>query len=202
MRVALHTAILRKHCRIALDKPIKGEPGERAILQFPVCPYLFDAFFNARCGYRANYWAAPNFGIQSERALVSLLAQLLGNLPPHLRARKIELHAGATRLEEDVGFCNVATAFLAASLSSNLSKLWICERPLRSTKGALDDVIQSFRDEALRLNVPRWAKAQAILPEPQLCWIDWKGAFVDGVRHFQPKLPEARAASLYKTGWT
>ena len=177
MRVALHSAILRRHCRIALDKPSTGEPGERAVLQFPVCPYLFDAFFNARSGYRANYWAAPKFGIQAERALVSLLAGMFAYFPRHLRARKIELHAGASRVEEDVGSCNVATSFLAASLSSNLAKLWICERPLRSTKGVMDDLIQTFRDEALRLNVSRWAKAQAILPEPPFCWIDWKGAF-------------------------
>ena len=117
MRVALHSAILRRHCRIALDKPSTGEPGERAVLQFPVCPYLFDAFFNARSGYRANYWAAPKFGIQAERALVSLLAGMFAYFPRHLRARKIELHAGASRVEEDVGSCNVATSFLAASLS-------------------------------------------------------------------------------------
>ncbi|MGY4617263.1 hypothetical protein ACVWZ4_002490 [Bradyrhizobium sp. USDA 4472] len=202
MRDALGVAILNDVFRLAIDEPRTGEPGIRAIFQFPVHTHLFDAFFNSRQSYRANYWADPALGMDAERALILQFGALLGRLPPQLRARKIKLLVGATRMEEDVGSCIVDTAFLVASLTSSFAKLWICERPIRSKEGLLTDWVQTFQDEALRLNVSRWKNARAILPEPQLCWIDWKGAFVDGDRYSQLKLPQVRAACLHKIGWT
>ena len=45
VRAALGPAISDRKFRIAMDEPTHNRPGDRAILQFPVQPDLFDAFF-------------------------------------------------------------------------------------------------------------------------------------------------------------
>jgi hypothetical protein len=203
VRAALGSAISDRKFRIAVDEPTHNRRGDRAILQFPVQPDPFDAFFNSRRGYRANYWCDPAFGLGAEARLISSLTELLKFMPGSIRARLIKVRFELTaRIEEDIGHRTISSEFLTRSLASPLAKVFVCERAIRCTKGALDDLGQSFRDEAFRLGIRRWPKARALYPDLPFCWLDWKGAFLDGGEHFQPKHPTVRAAALHQTGWT
>src|SRR5262249_47711843 len=45
----------------------------RAIVQFPVAPILFDWFFNARSGYRAQFRVHPQCGLDFNAAIIGAL---------------------------------------------------------------------------------------------------------------------------------
>ncbi|WP_368506917.1 hypothetical protein [Bradyrhizobium lupini] len=203
VRASLAAAIAEEKWRLAVDHLTHEVPGVRAILQFPVNCDVFDAFFNSRCGYRANYWYDPACGLGAEARLISSMRELLRLLPTHLHARIVKVRFDqSSRVEVDIGRRSVGAEFLMHSLGSSLAKIFVCERPIRGTEGLMADLVQSLVDEAFRLVVPRWPKARAICPDPPSCWLDWKGAFIHGAEQFQPKHPTARAATLHRTGWT
>lgn len=69
LQAALDQQITKGECRIAVDSR-RGEFIElRAIVQFQVSPDLYDWFFNARTGYRAQFWVSPEAGTAFNRRL-------------------------------------------------------------------------------------------------------------------------------------
>jgi hypothetical protein len=60
---ALSEAFGRSEIRFAIDSRDNRFVERRAILQFRVAPEDYDWFFNARTGYRAQFWRCPSLGI-------------------------------------------------------------------------------------------------------------------------------------------
>lgn len=173
----------------------------RAFLQFSVSREFYDAFFNSRTGYRAQYWIAPEAGIAADREIAQALAPLFLLLPSSLTAREVRLDEGYTREDVDVGERSIGRSFVEASLSSHLSKTWICERLLACQRGPLKNLANDFLASAIQLKIPRWGTALAPHPLPESSWIDIKGAFING-SHYQPKSQEVRARDLNARGWS
>ena len=192
----------REDLRIGIDTPTDARKAERAILQFPVTADLFDAFLNSRCGLRAEYWRAPEIGRRSEARLISTLVPLL-DLPTTVSVRRIQMgfDGWGKRVEQDIGQTGVSGETLTASLGSALAKVYSCERLMEKREGPLLDLRPSLYMHALRLSIPRWPTARAPTPQCQ-GWLDWKGAFVAGDEHFQPKSPRDRSLDLHRRGST
>ena len=93
----------------------------------------------------------------------------------------------------------VTRDFFLNSLSSDNSKIWICERLIGRFIGPLEDLMTETLRSACKLNVKRWPTAQAPLPQAGQSWLDIKGAF-EGVD--QPKSAPVRALDLHNTGWS
>lgn len=195
-----------------------GEP--RAIVQFQVEPGVYDWFFNARTGYRAQYWKAPEDGQRFNNACVSALVETLpGNPQETAIVRRIEVVIdGDSREEHDTGQSDISPELFFRSLNSGESKLWICERRMGKDGHdpehiGLPTLVASARGP--KLAVPRWQFAQnpktgeigeglrAPYPLAEHAWLDLKGAFLkrDGTAD-QQKNQELRASAIYNTGWT
>jgi hypothetical protein len=189
--------------RIGTDTPGDGRQGERAIVQFPVGPYLLDAFFNSRGGFRAEYWRGVDVGQCSEAHLISGLMTAFKDAPKSIEVRQIQmaLDDWGQRVEQDVGAKFVALEFLTAALGSSLAKVYICERLIQNKKGSLLDLRPGLYNDAMPLLIPRWRTARAANCTDE-GWLDWKGAFLFGGGEFQIKPREIRAADLNKYGST
>jgi hypothetical protein len=120
---ALQSALSLGKLRCGVDF-FRGCP--RAILQFLVTPELYDVFFNARTGYRAQFWIATGRGLTANCQCMDKLTAALTNLPERFSARKIVCRiGGAHREDEDIGECEVARQFFLNSFSSTFAKIWI-----------------------------------------------------------------------------
>ena len=111
---------------------------------------LLDLFFNGGCGYRAQFYLAPDRGIQANRLIIDrLIPRLLtssGTGPNKMKPQQLE-----------------------ASLRSRHAKIWIDEETSTLDQTAIDPLLIQA------LNVPRWvaamnqalsAWAQRTSPEP------------------------------------
>jgi hypothetical protein len=75
LEAELRTAIVHGAARFGVDFH-KDNP--RVIIQFPVAQHIYDWFFNARTGYRAQFWAGAKQGYEYNRQLVvALLTRLI-----------------------------------------------------------------------------------------------------------------------------
>jgi hypothetical protein len=170
----------------------------RGMVQFRVEPTLYDLFFNARTGYRAQFWISQQRGLEANADCVAkLTAALRDHLPNQFKAREIVCRIdGTQREDEDVGSCEMKRESFLDSLDSKFSKIWVCERLIQGTPGPL----MSLDDEVnlgIRLDVRRWQTARAPCPSTEFAWLDLKGGFVGGD---QPKSPETRASDIHNRG--
>jgi hypothetical protein len=214
---ALAAAINTDDVRFAVDSLNNAFKEVRVIVQFRVTPSLFDWFFNSRTGYRAHYWRGTNEGLAFNTFLVRRLTEILrSRISSSQAARRIKLvSVGQSREERDCGPFELPPRLLEESLSSHLSKIWICERLIQH--GSRNPrPIGGLASAAwmAKLVIPRWATAQhpdtgergegcrAPCPEAGEAWIDLKGAFVGRGDAKQPKAPERRADDIWHRGWT
>lgn len=198
--------------RLAVDS-IGNEFTEcRSIVQFRVSPELYDWFFNARTGYRAQFWINPDdgraFNEQLTQALRDVLALQLTSTV--VTARLIELVNKKPRKERDIGERRISVDRFIASLSQTDAKIWICER-LYSHEASITDirsiliasppsaipVIDRWRDVALE------AGLRAPYPNQEHSWLDLKGGFIgpDGKAN-EGKSQIQRAQDIHDRGWT
>jgi len=183
-------SIYRNECRFATDK----RDDWRAVVQFPVLPQLYDLFFNARTGYRAQYWISPENGESKNAHCIARIKRHLWGLPDHFDAREIVYERGMP--EQDVGSRSVSRDFFQQSFDNQSAKIWICERHIRGVEGFHTD---TPIEGAGRLGVKRWA-AQAPLPPPHYgTWLDLKGGYLTGD---QGKNRWLRARAIHYTGYT
>jgi hypothetical protein len=172
----------------------------RAILQFRVTPELYDVFFNARTGYRAQFWISPECGLASNAECMNKLTAVLAALPDRFVAREIICRTGgAHREDQDVGAREVTREFFLTSFCSRSAKVWFGERLIQGNVGLLPSLNDEVMLAARRMEVPRWPTARAPYPDAEFAWLDLKGAFIGCD---QPKSSEVRAHDLHKTGWT
>jgi len=193
LKSALSTGALRCGMDFFRDCP-------RSIIQFRIEPELYDAFFNARTGYRAQFWIAPERGSAANSECMGLLRSALVNLPDRFTARKIVCRTGGPhREDDDLGEYEVTRDLFIKSFESPSSKIWICERLITGKIGLLQSLYDEVRESAHRLDVRRWPNGRAPYPEAEFALLDLKGAFVGGD---QPKSSEIRAHDIHKTGWS
>ena len=213
LKKELQKACQNGDCRVGVDSSENEFKENRAIIQFKVDPETYDWFFNARTGYRAQFWINENNGIDFNQKLVTVLRNtLLENILPSITARKIEvIKNGDSREDHDVGEKSLTHDEIKSSLEPKTSKIWICERLIQSDGSSPKNIWQAVLSENdPKLCIPRWedGKAKGLLapfpgPIAEYSWLDLKGAFVakDG-KTYQKKDPSDRADSLNKKGWT
>ena len=219
----LAQSLSRKVClgqvRLAVDSMNNAFSQRRAIVQFYVTPQLYDWFFNARSGYRAQYWVSHAAGMEFNSRVVSKLANvLLGGLPSKVTARRIVVNVeGNSRHEKDTGTMEIKRSELRRSLAPDVSKIWIGER-LYGDGGVTDIGIALLADAArspAKLRVPRWEEAihpksgekgeglRAPYPAADSSWLDLKGGFLEAKSSPQQlKSPRRRAEDIHACGWT
>jgi hypothetical protein len=173
-------------------------PGFDRLIASYNSPELYDWFFNARTGYRAQFWIDPETGAAFNSSIVDALREVLRlRLPAAvITVRCIEvIISGFSREDRDVGAMEVTRDELAKSLSPAISKICIGER-LYSVRGEpVAEIGKAVLLEAARspakLDVPRWAEARhpkgekgeglrAPFPDLEDSWLDLKGGFLDG----------------------
>jgi hypothetical protein len=215
---ALHRALVERTLRFGIDGLENDFQKPRAIVQFRTDTVLYDWFFNARTGYRAQFWIGTARGLAFNAALVEELSGcLMEKLPTTVPARRIVVEAtDEERIEHDAGPTTVDREFLLTSLLPSESKVWMCERLIQVDGKDPEQigtvVLVGSRDA--NLHVPRWAKARdlksgvvgegqrAPFPDSQYAWLDLKGGFVVGNKTEQYKGQEKRAIMIHERGWT
>lgn len=215
---ALRKGIESKKIKIGLDCRQTDQGTERrAIVQFEIDSDIYDWFFNARTGYRAQFWVSPETGTNFNRNIISALKILLETkLPQDVEVRLIQsAFDGHSREDYDVGGDTVPRDSIIKSLDPSVSKIWICERKIRNDTGMMQDFsLALFRGNDPHLCVPRWKDIKnpntrqigegqrAPYPDKKYAWLDLKGGFVSHTGKVnQPKSPACRARiSIFEDG--
>lgn len=214
---ALTTAIKRRDVRIGVDSKDNLFKACRTIVQFPVDRDLYDWFFNARTGYRAQFWSSTGDGIAFNAAISSALAaQFLDRLSFPVPARKIvTIKTNGAREDRDAGSIALDHDLASKSLGCAVAKVWICER-LMSAEGVITNIFAPVLAAAARegkLIIPRWVEGAgnhctgegllAPYPDPEYAWLDLKGSFIAGDGSADQIKPDSvRAKALHECGWT
>lgn len=209
----LERAIGDGKVRFGLDSVSNEFKECRVIIQFSVNRDVYDWFFNARTGYRAQFWVSPEVGLAFNQRLVDRLRVILcERLTAPVEARRIIVqYDGQTRQEKDGGECSLRLWGIERSLVPQASKIWICERLIQPSGRDPENigfaVLSSAQRSMPKLMVPKWSRnngegLRAPYPEAECSWLDLKGAFIcdDGAR--QLKVPLKRATDLFHVGWT
>lgn len=226
LAVALQNAIYHGEVRYGLDSLENKFIECRAIIQFKVDPNLYDWFFNARTGYRAQFLTSPDASAAFNTKIIEVLRNVLDrHLPQNVVVRRIRTVRSKTgpceesREDYDIGAKTLPRGSIVRSLDPSVSKIWIGERLMENKCGQLPDIgFATLREAAQgpKLRVPVWEDAvnpltcgdpgeglRAPYPLPECAWLDLKGGFVrsDGSVK-QLKDPKKRAAGLNQCGWT
>jgi hypothetical protein len=155
---ALEEAIKSDNYRIAVDSKDNGFIERRAIVQFQVAPELYDWFFNARTGYRAQFWIDPTAGLAFNEKIIGSLSKTLSRRFPQITtARRIE--DDGFHDQKDTGATEISRAEIVRSLSPRASKIWIAER-LYSPDGTINrcssNQIKSREERAEQIHKLGW----------------------------------------------
>ena len=209
---------LQKSCqncdfRVGIDSRGNQFEENRVIIQFKVKPKTYDWFFNARTGYRGQFWISPENGMVFNKKLVTNLRDtFLENLPSSSPARKIEFKEyNGLREDHNAGETIVEYDWIRQSLEPQISKIWICERLIQQDRASivsrdLSPLIAT--PQAPKLEIPRWKfeREEGLLApylDSDYSWLDIKGAFIRLKGDLdQIKPQDKRAKSLNEKGWT
>lgn len=211
----LRKAMECREVRFATDSKRNEFKEWRAIVQFRVKPENYDWFFNARTGYRAQFYRSPAKGIDFNKIVVGSLSKVLSQcLPEAVRARQVDVNPSAPI---DMGTITVTRDVIINSLAPTVAKIWIVEQRYDDEKPCnVGLVVLSDAARYLpKLSVPLWAKAKnsttgeigeglrALFPSTDMSWLDLKGGFLDAEGNYsQIKPQEKRARQLHSFGWT
>lgn len=186
--LALSAAISSGQARFGLEQADENAAHLRAVVQFYVGQPLFDWFFNATTGYRAQFRIGWKNGHARNCALIQMLRQPLEAIAD----RQISVWR-FTRTFEDRGVEQVTIGRIVQSLDPALSKVWCCDTLIRHERmaSALD---VSRTGAGLLIG---GEERQALTASDAHAWLDVKGAFFgDGDRLYQTKAPMVRAQNL------
>src|SRR5438445_9097971 len=115
-------------------------------MQFPVGERLFDWFFNANTGYRAQFRRGSSFGSAQNAALITVLHRVFKSCNLHeVPARRLSSEF------DDLGPMTANAHVVLMSLAPSLSKVWFCGRRIGRYGGVEDmSVFQSTPDLVFR----------------------------------------------------
>ena len=185
-------ALARGDLRVGWSESRVRPPDCRLVMQFHVGETLYDRFFNARTGYRAQFRHGSQRGHTFNRDLAGAIRDVLAvNLPATITARHI---VGDF---EDVGTSEISRVHALQSLDPELSKLWCCGRLLLGD-GRVREMIPSGSGPKLRIDeTTRWP---AIVTSDSDAWLEVNGAFLGPGGPYQIKSPAFRGESLQSKG--
>lgn len=178
--------------RLGWSESRERPPDSRLVMQFHIGETLYDWFFNARTGYRAQFRQGPGRGHAYNHDLTRAIRAVLAvNLPATITARHI---VGDF---EDVGTSAVSREHALQSLDLDLSKFWCCGRLLLGD-GLVREMIPSGSGPKLRIGkATRWT---AIVTADSDAWLELNGAFLGPEGPYQIKPPALRGKSLQANG--
>jgi len=209
LQAELTNTISRGSLRVAVDSPGNQFVEKRVTIQFQVPPDIYDWFFNARTGYRAQFWKCPDVGATFNKQIIEALSCTLHNkLPDEVSAKKINVSfEKESRYESYEGEESISREIISTSIKSSISKIWIAERLYGAA--AIENIGLAVLMDAARnlpkLCIPRWQEEGCRAPYPAECqsWLDLKGAFVHPKGHVhQIKSQQERAETIHRSGWT
>lgn len=193
VRGALRRSLLNGEARFAFDESGKDKKHLRAVLQFSVGEELFDWFFNARTGYRAQFRISCEKGTSENANLIATLREETGE---HVRGRVVAQRL--TSSFEDLGPMTASVQDLLRSFEPGLSKVWFCERLIEHGGGIKHlHVFKTGPRLVLGAGSGTWPSLYA---DQANAWLDLKGAFVADDRVYQLKDPATRALGLHSDG--
>ena len=203
---AFSAALSTKEVQVKFDGIGDDFGAPRVAFQFPVSVELYDWFYNARTGYRAQYWISPDKGRAFNAQLISRFRSTVGRAWPgeYVTGQK-ELHSGACqRIADDELTVNKSIALM--SLDLDLSKIWMCENILAHRD---EQIPWIFYYRGPQLSVTKWdvgdkSGLHAWYPEERNAWLEIKGGYVapDGEVTQPKKSPKCRSLQLHRSGWT
>jgi hypothetical protein len=159
------------------------------VVQFPIGEELFDLFFNARTGYRAQFRYGWENGAAENAHLVTVLRTEIE------ACRQVQF--SCRRLSQsfdDVGAMTAALQDIVKSLDPTLSKVWVCDRLIRKGGGLQDlNVSRSEPDLVFNNKCEPW---RSLCADESNAWLDLKGAFMGDAGLYQLKDPAVRAARI------
>lgn len=178
--------------RIGWAESRERSPDSRVVMQFHVGATLFDQFFNARTGYRAQFRQGSEQGHTYNRGLIGAIRDLLAaQLPPKITARRV------VGKFEDVGTIEMSRERVLQSLDGDLAKLWCCGRLLLGD-GQVRDIIPS--GSGPKLPIEEGTRWPAIVTSDADAWLDLNGAFLGLDGPYQIKPPTLRGKTLQAKG--
>lgn len=178
--------------RIGMEQSSSNPSDLRVVLQFPVGEGLYDQFFNANTGYRAQFRRDWRTGLAYNRSIVAgMRSKLALLLPAEVSGRCLSPKF------EDCGALTVPREQICISLDPELSKVWFCGL-LMTGDGRVVQLPSGATGPRLRLDEQNtWA---ALVRDEADAWLDVKGAFLGRDGLYQPKDPADRAKKLQSTG--
>jgi hypothetical protein len=219
LAVELLRAMDQGDVRLAMDSLGNRFMECRSIVQFKTSPEIYEWFYSARTGYRAQFWLSPENGIPFHSiVLETLIAVIAAKLPEALSVRAITLDQDSdTHEESDAGAKGISRVRFLKSFRPDVSNIWICERRY-STDGTqprnIGDIELSAAARSAKLHVPRWDQPNpdtggegeglfAPLPLAENAWLELKGGFLDSDGNIsQVKPSDLRARQIHNYGWT
>lgn len=178
--------------RIALSRSRERPPDSRLVVQFHVGERLYDWFFNARTGYRAQFRHGSEHGRRFNRALTCAIRDIL--IPQSPATITVRSVVGDF---EDVGTTEIRREEAAQSLDPELSKLWCCGTLLLAD-GRVRQMIPSGSGPKLQVDATtRWPAIVASDPDS---WLELNGAFLGPDGPYQVKALAVREQSLQARG--
>lgn len=217
----LDKAVSTGNIHLAMDSLNNKFMDYRSIVQFPVCVDTYDWFFNARTGYRGQFYLGPKAGTLFNTQIIKAIREELSRkLPESLDVWLIEVvKTNDSREDHKLGRKSMRCGDFLDSLGPDIGKVWIGERLYSAESDMVEDiglaVIIEAQKHLPKLNIPRWASAvqektgeqgeglRAPYPAANYAWLDVKGGFISkGAEPRQIKIPEDRAQKIHETGWT
>ena len=186
---ALRVAMLNASVRIGFDE---SGGSKRVVIQFHVGQQLFDWFFNAHTGYRAQFRNGWEDGHAYNRELVELLREELASvLEAEIEVRRLNASF------EDIGDERVPRSRILESLEPELSKVWFCRKLIDHDGKVLNLLVDVSGPRLVFDKYESWAAPYVDEPD---AWLDLKGAFLAESGPFQIKDPIQRAKDLQRLG--
>jgi hypothetical protein len=146
---------------------------ERAVFQFPVGADLFDWFWNARTGFRAQFWLNPNTGTRANARMAECVASVL---------------PAGERLGPD-GW---------PLFDPIISKCWFAEDIRKLEQHVLIDYFRT----ASSLTVTRWGEVRALRPnDGETGWLEIMGQFSSSIWALITPAPDKRARLMHRDGF-
>ena len=193
IRRALHVSLSNGAARFGFDESGRNRIDLRAVVQFPIGEQLFDWFFNAHTGYRAQFRSGCENGSAENARLVTILrGEVEGCMQGQVSARRL------STLFDDLGPMAATVQDVLVSLDPVLSKLWFCERRIGPDGGVKD--LHVFRTGPKLVFDNACEPWSSLYADESNAWVDLKGAFVGDGDLYQPKDPAIRAQGLQARG--
>jgi hypothetical protein len=190
-QAALSRALSNGDMRVGFDQSGRNPTHLRPVIQFPIGQQLFDWFFNAHSGYRAQFRSGWQIGHSYNAELVAALRMDLGALQERLTSRLLSSSFN------DIGPRLVGSGEVIRPMEPDLSKVWFCKQ-LIGQDGVVTDLRIDFAGPRLIFDeYDSWA---APVADDKNAWLELKGAFVGDVGFYQLKDPIDRAKGLQRLG--